>query len=97
MTKTNSIDAPDAGNSSPLFTNGDYDIVNSAMTDLSLRQQRIVKMRFWEDHSIAEIAASLKISWETTYRELEAALAVLKIRCSENPNFSLNRLMLKAA
>ena len=97
MTKINSINAPSAGNSSPLFTNGDYDIVNSAMTELSQRQQRIVRMRFWEDHSVAEIASSLKISWEATFRDLEAALGVLKIRCGENPNFSGNRPILKAA
>ncbi len=97
MTKTNLTNALNTRGALPLFTNGDYDIVNSAMTDLSLRQQKIVRMRFWEDHSVAEIASCLKISWETTYRELEAALAVLKTRCLTTPGFSRNRPVLKAA
>ena len=97
MANPNLINVPNTRSALPLFTNGDYDIVNSAMIDLSQRQQRIVRMRFWEDHSIAEIASSHKISWETTYRELEAALAVLKTRCIANPGFSRNRPALKAA
>ncbi|MCX6126596.1 MAG: hypothetical protein NTV34_17830 [Proteobacteria bacterium] len=97
MTKTNLSSVLNARNALPRFTNGDYDIINSAMTDFSLRQQKIVRMRFWEDHSVAEIASSLRISWETTSRELEAALIVLKTRCMANPGFSRNRRTLKAA
>lgn len=47
-------------------------IVRSALSELSPEDQVIVRMRFWEDASVADIARALRLDQKPLYRRLEA-------------------------
>jgi len=46
--------------------------VRAALAELSAEDQVIVRMRFWDDFSVAEIARTLQIDQKRLYRRLEA-------------------------
>jgi RNA polymerase sigma factor (sigma-70 family) len=55
------------------FTNlsEEYALLRSAISDLSDEDQVIVRMRFWHDVSVADIARALRIEQKPLYRRIE--------------------------
>lgn len=49
-----------------------------ALTRLSPEAQRAINLRFWENHTIEEIASKLRMSWEQTDQLIEKTLLELR-------------------
>ncbi|HEU0012304.1 MAG TPA: sigma-70 family RNA polymerase sigma factor [Longimicrobium sp.] len=55
-------------------------VINQAMEELPAEDQVIVRLRFWQGPSIADIARMLNLEAKPLYRRLERALAHLRTR-----------------
>ena len=55
-------------------------LLNEALEFLSSKQRTIVRMRFWENMSIQEIASRIGVPWDTTDRMIEETLNHLRYR-----------------
>jgi RNA polymerase sigma factor for flagellar operon FliA len=52
-------------------------LVQRALSELPAEDQAIVRMRFWDDFGVAEIARALQLEQKPLYRRLEAIQATL--------------------
>lgn len=66
--------APATGSAEPDDTDR---LVDAAIAELSAEDQVLVRMRFWDDFSVADIARSLGVEQKPLYRRLETIQAKL--------------------
>ena len=71
-----------------IFTGVDHRIVIQALAKLQGHEYKAVKLRFWENNTVSEIAQILNLSWDEAERTLVHALKKLKSMCVANPDFS---------
>lgn len=71
------------------FTEKDISIVRLGMQNLLITKRQILYLRYWENHSIEEIASMLDMSWDEVDRSIEEAQEELKEFCLNHPGFSL--------
>lgn len=60
-----------------------YEILHSSLRTLKPQQQIVLQLRFWEEHSIAEIASILKTSWDEIDQLIESTLCELNQKLTE--------------
>jgi DNA-directed RNA polymerase specialized sigma24 family protein len=75
-----------------LFTERDYHILRRAIEKLPGIEHTLVKLRFWEQFSILEIAECMGMEWDETDRALTAAFKKLKEFCMADHHFSRSRV-----
>lgn len=66
-TASEAVAAPDA-----LPAADDFAVLRTAIAELSPEEQVIMKLRFWDDFSIADIARTLQLEQKPLYRRIEA-------------------------
>jgi RNA polymerase sigma factor for flagellar operon FliA len=59
------------------------DTLNRIMSDLPVEDRHILRMHFWEDMSVADIARGLHLEQKPLYRRLERLLASLRERLTQ--------------
>ena len=74
-------------NQKPLFTQSNYEAVKDVMKTMPQREQYIIHLRFWGNHSIDDIARITGLTWNRVDQILNQVFTHLRAILSENKNF----------
>ena len=62
------------------FTEEQFDLLQEALTYLSIMQRRVIYLRFWKNHTINEVSRIVGIRWQSTDQMIDSAVNHMKLR-----------------
>lgn len=71
-----------------VFTVTDHIAVRNAIEELPLLERLVIKLRFYKDFTIAEIAELLRMEWSEVETYIIEGLRTLQVGCLSNKDFS---------
>jgi DNA-directed RNA polymerase specialized sigma24 family protein len=72
----------------PQFSERDYEIVGRVVRMLSDREYWVVRLHFWGNRTISEVAEILDLTKLEVKSAISSALRFLKVECLRSPGFS---------
>ena len=67
-------------------------ILNKLIKKLPLRHKTVIRLRFWDNQTIEEIAKAMRLTWNEANQLIEEAKILLRNMCLNDPAFSLKKL-----